>query len=65
MTAGFHPDTAKIYQFPVASGRKNFRQRPENMPSSVLRFPEQAPQYVVVDTCWYHQEAVNADKPAN
>lgn len=65
MTAGFHHDTAKIYQFPVTGRRQNFEQRSENMSSSVLLFPERTPQYAVVDTCWYHQEAVSTDKPAN
>lgn len=65
MTAGFHHDTAQIYQFPVASRRRNFRQKAENMQSSVIDFPERV-QYAVVDTCWYHQEAVLAeDKTTN
>ena len=61
MTTGFHHDTAKIYQFPVASRRQNFGQRTEGMSSSVLLFPEPVQQYAVVDTCWSHQEALTTD----
>lgn len=65
MTAGFHHDTAKIYQFPVVSRRQNFGQRTENMQSSVISFPAKV-EYAVIDTCWYHQEAViAADKTPN
>ncbi|MCX8996215.1 DUF2735 domain-containing protein [Rhizobiaceae bacterium BDR2-2] len=60
MTAGFHHDSANIYQFPVATRRRTFGQKAENMQSSVIDFPQPV-HYAVVDTCWYHQEAIATD----
>ena len=65
MAAGFHHHTAKVYQFPVGERRRNFRQGSENMQSTVITLPV-AVSYPVIDTCWYHQEAVSTEtKPTN
>lgn len=61
MSAGFHHDTARIYQFPVGQRRQKFRQRPENMPASVVVLPVSVPYPVVDTSCWYHQEAIVSD----
>ena len=65
MTAGFHHHTAKVYQFPVGERRRNFKQRADNMQSTVIELPVSVP-YPVIDTCWYHQEAVASEQtPSN
>jgi hypothetical protein len=52
--AGIHRDTAKIYQFPLSQ-----RRRLDNG----LTTPLKAGDIVlsVVDTCWYHDEAIRDD----
>lgn len=60
MTTGFHCESAQIYQFPVADRRKTFGKRQETGVSSVIDFPVKAP-YDVIDTCWYHEEAVASE----
>lgn len=65
MAAGVHPGSAEIVPFPVKGGRRNFGQRMEDMQASVVQFPERV-IYDVVDTCWYHADAMaEEDKSRN
>ncbi|OJT96149.1 MAG: hypothetical protein BGN83_11095 [Rhizobium sp. 63-7] len=54
MDTGLHQQTAKIYQFPLR-GRRRFDDVRAALMSDLEKF-EMAP--AVVDTCWYHDEAV-------
>jgi hypothetical protein len=63
MAVGFHHETAKIYQLNAFSRGRKISNASEGAPSSVIKFPETV-QYAVVDTCWYHQEAVADDGKA-
>lgn len=60
MATGFHYESAEIYQFPVGERRKSFGKRQETGVSSVIDFPAKA-SYDVIDTCWYHEEAVASE----
>lgn len=65
MTAGFQHHSAQVYQFPAGERRRNFKQRADGMQATVIELPVHLP-YPVVDTCWYHQEAVASEqKPSN
>ena len=57
MAAGFIPGSAEICEFPVPRPRRSFAKRPEAASSTVVSFP-QKPVYAVVDTCWYHADAM-------
>ena len=56
--AGIHRETAKIYQFPLMPKRRadSGPPGPAAPPTSALK---------IVDTCWYHDEAIKdeAAKP--
>ena len=64
MASGVHPGSAEIVQFPVASRRRNFGQRSENVQASVVNFSERV-SYSVVDTCWYHAEAMTDEEKSH
>jgi hypothetical protein len=53
--AGIHRETAKIYQFPV-----NPRRRLDNGLTTPLGVGDIV--FSVVDTCWYHDEAVREEE---
>lgn len=64
MASGVHTGSAEIYQFPVSNRRRNFGQRTENMQASVVNFPERV-TYAVVDTCWYHADAMSDEEKSH
>ena len=65
MAAGVHTGSAEIVPFPVKGRRRNFAQRAEDMQASVVQFPERV-TYAVIDTCWYHADAMaEEDKSRN
>lgn len=57
MAAGFIPGSAEICEFPVLRPRRSFTKRSETTQATVVSFP-QKPVYAVVDTCWYHANAM-------
>jgi len=56
--AGIHRETAKIYEFPLMQ-----RRRLDNG----LTAPAASKEVIfsVVDTCWYHGEAIREDEHAH
>ncbi len=57
MTTNIHRETAKIYQFPI---------RPRRRLENGATVPQDLEIVVsVVDTCWYHDEAVKDAAPKN
>ena len=55
--AGTHRETAKIYEFPVMQRRRLDNGLTAPAPSKEVVFS-------VVDTCWYHSEAIREDEHA-
>ncbi len=60
MAAGFTPGSAEICEFPVLRPRRSFARRPETVQPTVVDFPKK-PVYAVIDTCWYHADAMSED----
>ncbi len=55
--AGIHRETAKIYEFPLMQ-----RRRLDN--GLTAPAPPKEVVFSVVDTCWYHSEAIREDEHA-